>query len=198
MKFKKDEEGKLVLDDNGDPIAVTESGEVIPLDKVVSLGKHTRVEAERDEYKGEVEKLRGQIDELSKQGGDAEELKAQIEELKTKSDAAKTESEQRIADKDAEIAELAKGHAIDTALLGAGVPEARLKAAKALLDIDKVELSNDQLTGLDVETFKKDNAYLFDTTTTSSAAASRGAAGASKGEAVLRESMGLPPEKAEE
>jgi hypothetical protein len=162
VKFKKDDEGKLVLDDAGDPIAISESGEVIPLDKVVSLGKHERVASERDEYKTEVENLRKQIDDLSAKGGSVEEMQKQIDDLKAKAEADKTDFEKRLSDKDVEFAARSKEHAIETALVGAGIPNERLKAAKALIDTEKVELSNGQLTGLDLESFKKDNGYLFD------------------------------------
>lgn len=185
MKFKKDDEGKLVLDDKGDPIAVTEEGEVIPLDKVVSLGKFQRVESERDEHKLQAEKLTGQIEDLKKVSGDKEALEKRISELTEASAKDKADLETRMAERD-------KEHALDTALLGAGVPSARLKAAKALVDSESLKLDGEKLFGLDVETFKKDNAYLFDAAiVVDSAAAARGAGGSDANEAQMRSVMGL-------
>lgn len=191
MKFKKDDEGKLVLDDAGDPIAITESGEVIPLDKVVSLGKHTRIETERDELKVENAKLTTQIGELSKLSGDKEALEKRIAEITEGSEKTKTELESRLAAKD-------KEYALDTALLGAGVPADRLKAAKAYVDMEKVAVEGGKLSGLDVESFKKDQPYLFGPTpTVDSAAPSRGAGGTDPSEARLAAAMGLAEEKKE-
>lgn len=189
LKFKKDAEGKLVLDDEGNPIAIDGEGNPIPLDKVVSLGKHQRIEGERDEYKSKVEELTGQISELQKSAGNAEELKAKVEELTTKSAATETEFQAKIAARD-------KEYVLDTALLGAGVPADRLKAAKALVDPEKIAVVNGKLDGLDLDTFKKDAAYLFtESTTVSSAAASRGAAGGDADEAQMRSIMGLEPKE---
>ena len=198
VKFKKDDEGKLVLDDAGDPIAIDGEGNVIPLDKVVSLGKHQRVEGERDDYKAQAGKLQKQIEDLSAKGGDAEALQKQIDELKASAATEKDELEKKLSDKDTEFARATKDHAIDTALLGAGVPAERIKAARALLDVDKVELSNGMLTGLDVESFKKDNAYLFETAgSAASAAASRSGPSPEESERLseARQAAGLPPKK---
>lgn len=185
MKFKKDDEGKLVVDDKGDPIAITEEGEVIPLDKVVSLGKLQRVESERDEHKAQVERLSGQIEDFKKVSGDKEALEERISEVTESSAREKAELEARMAAR-------AKEYALDTALLGAGVPSARLKAAKALVDSESLKLDGEKLFGLDVETFKKDNAYLFDAAVVvDSAAAARGTGGSDANEAQMRGVMGL-------
>lgn len=169
MKFKKDDEGKLVLDDNGDPIAVSESGEVIPLDKVVSLGKHQRIEGERDELKAKVAELEGQIAELAKGAGDAEALKAKVEELTAKVEADKTEYDARMAVRD-------KEYALDTALLKAGCRDT--KAARAHVDIESAKVEDGKLVGLDLEAFKKDKPYLFGQVETHSSAAASSGAGA--------------------
>ncbi|MHB1323983.1 MAG: phage scaffolding protein [Coriobacteriia bacterium] len=172
MKFKKDDEGKLVLDDKGDPIAIDEQGEVIPLDKVVSLGKHTRVETERDDYRGQVEKLNGQIADLQKSSGNAEELQKKLDELTEAATKEKADFEGRMGAKDRE-------YALDMSLASLGLTdEAKRKAAKALIDAEKLGVEGGKLTGFDSESFKKDNAWLFETTeSAASAAASRGAGG---------------------
>lgn len=167
MKFKKDADGKLVLDDDGDPIAVSDKGEPIDLSKVVALGKHERIASERDEYKGEVEKLRTQIDELSAKSGSVEDLQKQITELKEKAESDKDDFEKRLTDKDAEFAANAKDHAIDVALLGVGVDKGMLRAAKALVDPGKMTLSDDgALIGFDGERFKTDYPSLIGSSAT--------------------------------
>lgn len=169
MKFKKDDEGTLVLDDAGDPIAVTETGEVIPLDKVVSLGKHQRIEGERDELKAKVAELEGQIAELGKGSADAEALKAKVDELTAKVETDKTEFEARMAVRD-------KEYALDTALLAAGCRDT--KAARAHVDMDGLKVEGGRLAGFDPESFKKDRPYLFGPAETQSSAAPSGGAGA--------------------
>lgn len=112
MKFKKDGDGKLVLDDNGDPIAISAGSEPIDLTKVVSIAKHDRVAGERDEHKERAESLQKQITGLQEQvSKDTKEF------------------ERELADKDAEFAAKAKGFAIDGAMgvaataLASGVKE---------------------------------------------------------------------------
>ncbi len=189
MKFKKDADGNLVLDVNGDPIAVDGQGETIPLDKVVSLGKHQRIETERDEYKSKVEELTGQIGDLQKLSGDKEALEAKFAEVTKSAETSKTEFEAKLAARD-------KEHVLDTTLLGAGIDIKRLKAAKALIDQEGIAVVNGKLDGLDLESFKKDNDYLFGATTTvDTGAASRGAAGVDAAEAQMRKDMGLPDKK---
>lgn len=191
MKFKKDDKGKLELDEKGDPIAITEEGETIPLDKVVSLGKHTRVETERDELKTENAKLTTQIGELSKLTGDKEALEKRITEITEGSEKTKTDLEARLATRD-------KEYALDTALLGAGVSEKKLKAAHAYVDMEKITVADGKLSGLDLESFKKENDFLFGPPVkVDSAAASRSAGGTDPSEARLAAAMGLSEEKKE-
>jgi vacuolar-type H+-ATPase subunit I/STV1 len=156
VKWKKDDEGKLVLDDSGDPIAIDESGNAIDLSRVVAAGKHERVVSERDEYKTKAGDLEKQIDDLKQSVGNADELKTKVEELTSKAEQEKSEFETRLAAKD-------KEYALDTALLDAGVPGKRLKAAKALIDLESVKVDDGKLAGLDLAAFKKDNSYLFET-----------------------------------
>lgn len=157
MKFKKDDDGKLVLDEKGDPIAISESGEVIPLDKVVSQAKHQRIETERDELKGQLEKLQGQVAGLEKVSGDKEALEKQLVEIREAAEREKGELEGRMTAR-------AREYALDTALLASGIPADRLKAAKAYVDAEKLELDGEKLKGFDLESFKKEHEYLFEGT----------------------------------
>jgi len=172
LTYKKDAEGKLVLDDNGDPVL---------LDRVVLAEKHERIAAERDELKTRVDDLDGRIKELSEASGTAEELKAKVDELTAAQEKTASEYEQRMAERERE-------YALDTALLGAGLKPERLKAAKAL--IEGVEIRDGKLEGLDLEAFKGANEYLFDVPKEGSAGLPpRGAGGALTQEEIDRMSV---------
>lgn len=186
MRFKKDEEGNLVLDDNGDPIAISESGEVIPLDKVVSLGKHQRVEGERDELKRQLGELQGQVEDLKKSAGDKDELEKKLTEISEGAEKAKADFEGRMASRD-------KEHALETALLKAGCRDT--KAARAHVDMEAVSLDGETLKGFDAESFKKDRPYLFDATKKGAAGAPPKGTGDDDDEAQLRSVMGLAKEE---
>lgn len=184
MNWKKDEDGALVLDENGDPIALSESGEVIPLDKVVSLGKHARVESERDELKAQVDKLAADIEALNASAGDAEKLKAEVERITAESETAKTEWEGKLASREKEFA-------IESELLRAGCRDT--KAARAHIDADALELKDGNLSGLDLESFKKDRAYLFDKP--KKVDTGLPPSGTESPDDGLRSAMGLPADK---
>lgn len=187
MNWKKDEEGALVLDENGDPIALSDKGEVIPLDKVVALGKHQRVEAERDELKARVEQMTADLEELKGKAGDNDALKEQIEKLSADAEAAKSEFEVKLS-----AAE--RDHAIEAALLGAGCIDT--KSARAHIDADGVKLIDGKLDGLDLEAFRTDRPYLFEADTkVKSAAPSSGAPTEPDIDPALAAAFGLPEDK---
>lgn len=187
MKFKKDEEGKLVLDEDGDPIAVSEKGEVIPLDNVVSLGKHQRVETERDTLKEQVEKMTADLEAIKANAGDTDALKKQIDELTEQAANAKTEFETKLTATE-------RDHAIETALLGAGCVDT--KAARAHIDFDAVKLADGKLSGLDLESFKTDRPYLFGSETLlKSAASTSGTPSEPDVDPSLEKAFGLPQTK---
>lgn len=195
MKFKKDEEGKLVLDDNGDPIAVDEKGDAIDLSKVVAAGKHERVTGELEEYKAKVGDLEAKIEDLNKSVGNAEELKVKVAELTEATEKAKADFESKLAERETEFASKERDNAIDKALLGAGLQgENRLKAARALIDMEAVKYEDGKLSGLDLDTFKQENDYLFATGKTVKTALKSDGSG-SEDDSGLRAAMGLPPKE---
>lgn len=153
MKFKKDDEGKLVLDDSGDPVAIDSEGNTIPLDKVVSLGKHKRIEDERNELKSKVDELTKQIGDLQKVAGDAEATKAKLDELVKTAEESQADFEARMAARDRE-------YALDIALRDAGVPKDLITGAKAYIG-EEVRYEGGRLTGFDAESFKKERPFLF-------------------------------------
>lgn len=162
MRFKKDDEGGLVLDESGDPIAVSDKGDVIDLSKVVSLSKHERIATERDEYKGQLEGLQARIEELSAKAEGNDALQSQIAEIKAKAETDRAELEGRLSS-------AATEYALDTALLGAGVEADRLKAARAYVERDKLTIDESgRLSGLDIDALKADHAFLFGPLSTTS------------------------------
>lgn len=190
MKFKKDDEGKLVLDDSGDPIAIDNEGNTIPLDKVVSLGKHQRIEDERNELKAKVDELTKQIGDLQKVAGDAEATKTKLEELAKTAEEAQADFEARMAARDRE-------YALDIALRDAGVPKDLITGAKAYIG-DEVRYEGGRLTGFDAESFKKERPFLFPKQETfGTGAPPSGAPANEEAERIsqMREAAGLPPKK---
>ncbi|EHR3639652.1 phage scaffolding protein [Listeria monocytogenes] len=114
----------------------------------------SEVEAERDGLKSQLTQRDKDIDDLKKDSGTSEELKKQIEDLQQKN----TDLESNYQ---SEIAETKKNSAIELALASAKARNP--KAVKALLDNDKLELTDEGLKGLDEQlgALQESDAYLF-------------------------------------
>ncbi|EPQ9259562.1 phage scaffolding protein [Listeria monocytogenes] len=114
----------------------------------------SEVEAERDGLKSQLTQRDKDIDDLKKDSGTSEELKKQIEDLQQKN----TDLESNYQ---AEIAETKKNSAIELALASAKAKNP--KAVRALLDNDKLELTDEGLKGLDEQlgALQESDAYLF-------------------------------------
>lgn len=100
-----------------------------------------------------------QLSELKKNNKDNEELNAQIKKLQEDNKAATEKYE-------AELSKIKLDNAVNTALLSAKAKNS--KAVKALLDLDKVNLDGENLTGLE-EQIKalreaEDSKFLFEVT----------------------------------
>lgn len=80
-----------------------------------------------------------QINDLKKSVGDNEELKKKIETLQAENKSAKEKYE-------ADIKSMKINNAIDSALTGAGAKN--LKAARALLDMEKIVLDGEEVKGI--------------------------------------------------
>ena len=150
-----------------------------PQKEVVSYAKYKR---ETDEYQEQVKALKAeleqrdkQIEEFTSKAGNAEELQAALD----KADAEKREADMR------------RDFAIDTKLAQMGVRNA--KAARAIIpNITDAKLDEQgNLTGIDFEALKKDNAYMFtDQPRESAGGDPKGGAG-SDGLADFRAAFGL-------
>lgn len=124
--------------------------------------RFNEVNTELKQAKDQVKERDSQLETLKKSVGDSEELKKQIETLQNEN---KTKDEAHAA----EIKQIKIDAAVDKALSDAKVKN--LKAAKALLDLDKAELSDDgTVKGLDVQiktlSEAEDSKFLFDVTNT--------------------------------
>lgn len=152
-----------------------------PQKEIVSYAKYKR---ETDEYQEQVKALKAeleqrdkQIEEFTSKAGNAEELQAALD--KAKADAEKREADMR------------RDFAIDTKLAQMGVRNA--KAARAIIpNIADAKLDEQgNLTGIDFEALKKDNAYMFtDQPRESAGGDPKGGAG-SDGLADFRAAFGL-------
>lgn len=81
-----------------------------------------------------------QLAELKKSVGDNDELKKQIEALQLENKTTKEKFE-------ADLNQMRISNAIDSALTGAGAKN--IKAVKALLDLEKIKLDGEKVTGID-------------------------------------------------
>ncbi|EKC6551863.1 phage scaffolding protein [Listeria monocytogenes] len=114
----------------------------------------SEVEAERDGLKSQLTQRDKDIDDLKKDSGTSEELKKQIDDLQQKNNELESNYQ-------SEIAETKKNSAIELALASAKARNP--KAVKALLDNDKLELTDEGLKGLDEQlgALQESDAYLF-------------------------------------
>ncbi|MBE6058232.1 phage scaffolding protein [Clostridium sp.] len=95
------------------------------------------------------------IEDLKKNNTDNETLQSKIGEYESK-----------VSDYEKQIQDMQFNYAVDGALKGANVRNT--KAIKALLNMDNVKLDGENILGLteQLETLKKSDAYLFETTVT--------------------------------
>lgn len=116
--------------------------------------KVSTAEQQATQYQEQLEKNQNELNDFKANAKGNEDLTKQLEDLQSKFDETKTSSEQQIAD-------LKKSSAIDLALTQAGAKN--IKAAKALLDSESLELTDEELKGLDEQlaALKESDGYLF-------------------------------------
>ncbi|HGF7457856.1 TPA: phage scaffolding protein [Enterococcus faecium] len=112
-------------------------------------------EQQANQYKEQLDANQSELDALKKSAKGNEELTTQLSELQEKYNQAKSDSETKIA-------EIKKTSAVELALTQAGARN--IKAAKALLDKEKLELSDEGINGLEEQltALKESDAYLFE------------------------------------
>ncbi|EAC7181291.1 scaffolding protein [Listeria monocytogenes] len=116
--------------------------------------KVSAIEAEIDGLKSQLTQRDEDIEALKADSGTSESLKTQLETLQNNYDTLQKES-------DARLVETRKEAALDLALANAKARNPR--AVKALLDNDKLELTDEGLKGLDEQlgALQESDAYLF-------------------------------------
>lgn len=116
--------------------------------------KVSTAEQQATQYQEQLEKNQNELNDFKANAKGNEDLTKQLEDLQSRFDEIKTSSEQQIAD-------LKKSSAIDLALTQAGAKN--IKAAKALLDSESLELTDEGLKGLDEQltALKESDGYLF-------------------------------------
>ena len=101
-----------------------------------------------------------QLETLKKSSGDMDALKAEIEKLQGENKAAKEKYE-------SDLKELRISNAIDSALTASGARN--VKAARALLNLEKIKLDGDKVTGIDDQikalVSSEDSKFLFNVKT---------------------------------
>ncbi|WP_395531847.1 phage scaffolding protein [Enterococcus lactis] len=132
-------------------------GSIMALHGVTVNELNSRVstaEQQATQYQEQLEKNQNELNDFKANVKGNEDLTKQLEDLQSKFDEIKTSSEQQIAD-------LKKSSAIDLALTQAGAKN--IKAAKALLDSESLELTDEGLKGLDdqLAALKESDGYLF-------------------------------------
>ena len=112
------------------------------------------LEGERDTAQQQLESNQAELDTLKESAKGNEALTAQLADLQAKFDESKTNSENAIAD-------LKKQSAIELALTQAGARN--ITAVKALLDADKLTISENGVEGLEeqLKAVQEANDYLF-------------------------------------
>lgn len=154
--MKKEELVKLGLDaETAEKVAAASNEE---LKTYIPKARFDEVNNAKIHAENTVKERDKQIEELKAASGDAESLKKQIETLRAT-------NKQKDSEHAAEIKKLKVDAAVDTALTVAKAKN--LKAARALLDLDKAELSDDgTVKGLteQIEKLKTgdDTKFLFD------------------------------------
>ncbi|MCM6854568.1 phage scaffolding protein [Enterococcus faecium] len=132
-------------------------GSIMALHGVTVNELNSRVstaEQQATQYQEQLEKNQNELNDFKANAKGNEDLTKQLEDLQSRFDEIKTSSEQQIAD-------LKKSSAIDLALTQAGAKN--IKAAKALLDSESLELTEEGLKGLDdqLAALKESDGYLF-------------------------------------
>lgn len=132
-------------------------GSIMALHGVTVNELNSRVstaEQQATQYQEQLEKNQNELNDFKANAKGNEDLTKQLEDLQSKFDETKTSSEQQIAD-------LKKSSAIDLALTQAGAKN--IKAAKALLNSESLELTDEGLKGLDdqLAALKESDGYLF-------------------------------------
>ena len=117
-----------------------------------SAEKVKTLEAENNSLKEQISQRDKDLKELKKV--DAKELETKIAELEKKNKTLQEESEKQLS-------ETRRNLMLENSLIKANVKNS--KAIKGMLDLDKITIDGDELTGLDdqIKALKESDSYLF-------------------------------------
>lgn len=137
------------------------------VDKYGHLVTKTRLDeviAERDNLKTQISERDKQLKELEKSVGDNKDLKEKFEKLQAENKAATEKYEKDLYD-------LQVNNAVELAITGAKGKNS--KAIKALLNLEKAEIKDGKIVGLDeqLKKLQETEAYLFEAEKTNPAPA---------------------------
>ena len=132
----------------GDKELIINDGSFVPRERL------NEVAQQRDEYKNMLEKRDNQLEELKTKATGNEELQKRIQELEELNKQTKEEYESKLEAQKFD-------YELEKAIREAGARN--VKAVKALLNTEQIQLVNGQLVGLEeqLENIKKTDDYLF-------------------------------------
>lgn len=123
-----------------------------PQDDYIPKARFDAVNTEKNDFKTKYESTNGEYEKLKPLAAGNQGLLDQIAKMQTDNVKQKSDYEAMIAKRD-------KDYLIDDAFKGAKAKN--LKAARALIDYDKINVKEGKLEGLDIEALKKSDPYLF-------------------------------------
>ena len=124
----------------------------------IEKSKYDTLEVAKKALETDIKTRDTQLEELKKSTGDVDSLKTKIAELQTSNEATKTEYENKLK-------QMQIDSAVEKSLMMAKAKN--VKAVKALLDLEKADIDNDTVKGLDDQIKKlteaEDTKFLFET-----------------------------------
>ncbi|MCW2281413.1 phage scaffolding protein [Lactococcus lactis] len=114
--------------------------------------RYAKLKQQKEDLQNDLNAANALVDNLKKSNKSNEELQQQVEDYKTQIESL---NNQRAEDR--------KNNAIELALKDAKARNT--KAVKSLLDLDKIEVTDEGIKGLNeqLESFRESDAYLFET-----------------------------------
>lgn len=115
--------------------------------------RYGKLKEQKEALDEQIKTANATIEDLKKNNTDNETLQTKVNEYETK-----------VTDYEKKISDMQFNYAVDGALKGANVKNT--KAVKALLNMENVKIDGESIIGLNdqLETLKKSDSYLFDTT----------------------------------
>lgn len=123
-----------------------------PQDDYIPKDRFNQINTEKNDFKAKYDSVNGEYEKLKPLAAGNQALSDQITKMQADMTKQRTDYESMIAKRE-------KDYLIDGAFTGAKAKN--LKAAKALIEYDKITVKDGKLEGLDIEALKKSDPYLF-------------------------------------